>query len=1043
MAQGIDIKPFLGIVLFANYKISSVRLFIRSSFLSIFLIVILTQKTVGQEISVKDSIDFYFENAKYQRAEALAWDWVEKVKKSKGEKSSEYGIAITSLGHILWRDCSSEEGEALVRKGLEIQQGFGEINIEVAKSLNILAEIESDFGWDSLAERHLLQSMEIQKKTSGETEILFGQSLFKLAKVYSNRDQNLAKETYLKSLRIFEQKSGPQSVNVAKVFINLGQLYDGRLGDFGLARKYVSDGLSIFEKLLEKSHPNLGTAYASMGSIESRLGNFQNSESCFKRALECYTTSMGPESIEVAWQYMHLANVYKQFNDLIKAESCFLKCLTIYNKVHDNEEYESYSICYLGMSSLYEELNDLKQSRFYSYKALRIRENMFGAIHPTTSMSYAIYGSTLRKMCKYDSAEYFLLKAKRIQDSVLPAKSPYHVFNLFNLGVLFKDKGEIEKSISYLSRCTELHEQSAGKHHPSLATYLTQLGELYFNFNTPEKAIALLSKGNENRLANIRKFFPAMSDGQKSKFYTTMDPDFELYTSVLMSLAQKNPQVIENLYDTKLATKALLLNTSARWKQRIKTSGDKKLFALYTRWEDLQSTISALYSTNSSSAFSGLDSLLSQSDEIEKELSLRSERFGQPEDNRANTWKEIRATLKPGDAAIEIIRFRKYGVANKVIDSSNREMRSYKIKGLTDSIMYGALIVRPLSKSPELVLLGNGNFMEDGALAYYKNCIHGQTMDEHSYNHFWRKIGIKLGTGVKRIYLSPDGVYHSINLNTLLNPTTRKFLIDETNIQLVTSTKDFLVTSKSESQNQLAFLIGSPNFNSRTTDRQKSISQVRTFPELSYTLNLSRGDSLIDLPGTKKEIENISSLLTERGWDVLTLTGVNAIEESLKESYKPRVLHIATHGYFHPDKGISFNSLTQSGLLLSGANRTLAGEKTEKSEDGILTAYEAMNLNLDNTDLVVLSACETGLGEIKNGEGVYGLQRAFKVAGAKSIIMSLWKVNDEATQNLMVSFYKHWLISGNKREAFIKAQKELKARLASPYYWGGFVMLGQ
>jgi CHAT domain-containing protein len=176
----------------------------------------------------------------------------------------------------------------------------------------------------------------------------------------------------------------------------------------------------------------------------------------------------------------------------------------------------------------------------------------------------------------------------------------------------------------------------------------------------------------------------------------------------------------------------------------------------------------------------------------------------------------------------------------------------------------------------------------------------------------------------------------------------------------------------------------------------------------------------------------------------------DASEKNLKEAKSPRVLHIATHGFFLPETenteekvfGIEAgklkeNPMLRSGLMLAGAEKVIEGS----GEDGILTAYEAMNLSLENTEIVVMSACETGLGDVKNGEGVYGLQRAFKVAGANAIIMSLWKVNDDATQELMTLFYKYYAVSGNKQDAFKKAQLELKTKFKDPYYWGAFVLV--
>jgi CHAT domain-containing protein len=228
------------------------------------------------------------------------------------------------------------------------------------------------------------------------------------------------------------------------------------------------------------------------------------------------------------------------------------------------------------------------------------------------------------------------------------------------------------------------------------------------------------------------------------------------------------------------------------------------------------------------------------------------------------------------------------------------------------------------------------------------------------------------------------------------------------------------------------------------------------FGNPTFYLTASADQSISSLPGTGKEVTQIDYMLKQKGYSTVEYTEKAASEENLKELNSPKILHFATHGFYKPttqitleeelgssEAALSQNPLMRSGLLLKGAGDLLG--KTDYNfnmENGILTAYEAMSLNLDKTLLVVLSACETGLGELEAGEGVQGLQRAFLVAGSNFLIMSMFKVDDEATQKLMVTFIQKYLNSGNMRQSFIDAKKELRVEYPEPIYWGAFMMIG-
>jgi CHAT domain-containing protein len=315
----------------------------------------------------------------------------------------------------------------------------------------------------------------------------------------------------------------------------------------------------------------------------------------------------------------------------------------------------------------------------------------------------------------------------------------------------------------------------------------------------------------------------------------------------------------------------------------------------------------------------------------------------------------------------------------------------------------------------------------------------------------------------KRIYISPDGIYNTINIGAIVQPNGR-LLMEDYDIRIVTSARELIEQKEKKNYENTAVLVGNPTFNlaaPKQTALAANYTRSYTETPLFAWPTLTRG-SIAPLPNTKAEVENIGKILQAKGFKTQTLLGDQALEEAVKAVKSPRILHIATHGFFEADvtkkdslqaddfMGIqrakaAENPLLRSGLLLAGAENYLKTKKLSNDhENGILTAYEAMNLDLENTELVVLSACETGLGEIKNGEGVYGLQRALRIAGAQSVLMSLAKVPDATTKILMEAFYENWLTKGmNKHEALKQAQLTVRKmpQYAAPVNWAAFVLV--
>lgn len=487
------------------------------------------------------------------------------------------------------------------------------------------------------------------------------------------------------------------------------------------------------------------------------------------------------------------------------------------------------------------------------------------------------------------------------------------------------------------------------------------------------------------------------------------------------------------IYELVLNSSGSILENKKRLNKEIKERADLKV--KYEKWKDLYQAINTRQLDSSS-----LSSMKDSISKIERYLFQES---GLTE-AKWLSFSDIQQKLKDSELFIHTVRI--YGT-----DSMNYLS--------SDSVIYLHFVADNKLQDP-LIFAQKMNSEKELELSYkFKNYTQGKgkrEKDLYSYGDLFGFLNEKnLLTKKKRIMFIPDGIYHEINLAAIFNPNSQKYFASEFQIDIF-DVAGKLASPASEMilSNKKAVLVGSPNFD-LALQNENTLSENRI--DARWIDSLTRGGlTITPLPATKKEVEKVSESLLNTNWNVALYSDENASELTLKQINQPGILHIATHGYFledvplesYGDSYLGMNRerlvedpMLRSGLLLAGANKALK-ENNSSENNGIFSAFEASLLDLTNTELVVLSACETGKGEIKNSEGVYGLRKAFADAGAKNVIMSLWKVDDKVTQEFMTRFYEIWLNEKTSiREAFNKTQLEIMAKYPEPYYWGAFILV--
>ncbi len=598
-----------------------------------------------------------------------------------------------------------------------------------------------------------------------------------------------------------------------------------------------------------------------------------------------------------------------------------------------------------------------------------------------------------------------------------------------NLAVTYMLKADFAKATDYFEKVLVIKERLFGQNSPANFDVVGNLAVAYWVAHRYKDALPLFQKSLALALKEVKYVFPTLTEIEQVQFYQKQKENFERFNTLAVQSASTQPEFLVQMFNNQLLLKSLVFFTSKKRNSLINSKGQEHLKILVDLAQVKGVQLGHFYQMPLNELKTLKISLPAKEQELDSlEKLIRLSMKDQNVNETNIEWKDIRTALKEDEALVDVIRFRKYDVMeNKSATTAQRISI-----GFTDSVWYAILITsKHTTNHPQLVLLKNGNALENRNLKYYRNTLRFDVDDNISYSEYWKPFENYV-TGKKKIYISADGVYHQINLNSM-HDQNGKCILEKYDLNAILNSSQLNSRKEKEPTDFSSIvLMGDPIFSS--------------YPSDEYTIKIQGQKLREPLPATRDEINGIAAILKPHSNHIEIFVRKSASEVNLKKIRSPSILHIATHGFFssnvvYLNENVKNKFLFHSGLLLSADNASTATKGSAFDADGIVTAYDVMNLELTNTSLVVLSACDTGLGKIENGEGVYGLQRSFLQAGASDVLISLWKVDDVATKDLMIKFYTYLSQHHNRHEAFKQAQLDMERQVHNPRLWAGFVMV--
>jgi CHAT domain-containing protein len=835
-----------------------------------------------------------------------------------------------------------------------------------------------------------------------------------------------------KALAIREEQLGDHP-ETAAALQNLLRILEDQ-GNYERSQELALRALSIRERALGPDHPDVALSLNILAVTHNNKEEFGKSIELQRRAVGIYEKSLGPGHPAVAVSLANVGASYRSYGDLVKAEEAFRRAMTIQERVL-SPSHRNVAVVANNLGLVYDDKAEYAAAETVFRRSIAILEKSFGPEHPVLRDPLMNLANVYAKLGKYVQAEPLYERVLRIVESSLGTRHPATAKALYNLASALRYKGESARAEAVYRRALAVHEDVFGIDHPSVARDLEALALMYEEEGNVSAALEAEQRVSRIAEREMDLNLAVGSERQKLAYLSLLTE----WTGHLIALGIRNgdrwPEATalaaNAVFQRKGRVQEVVGATLAGLRQRSTPEGRK----LLDEWNGTTSRLAEVVLNGPQQGTFAeyqrkIKSLEDRREALEQKLSGQGGRFF--EKSRGVTWEGIQQRIPERSALIEFAVYRPVDLKARMYTQRLEPPR------------YAALVIR--SSGPvQLTDLGLVKPIDEIILALRAALRDPKRQDVRALGRaLHRKVIEPLRSNLQDaglLLISPDGALNLVPFAALVNEQGQ-FEIQRYSMTYLTSGRDLLrLPSGNVNPGGRPMIVANPDFgelasNRATGENGRARRSIATTSELGSVY-------FFPLPGTAREAHAIATLFP----DAAVLTGRDATESALKQTSAPAILHVATHGFFFdgPSGTLELparieNPLLRSGVALAGANRN-----SRSDQDGILTALEASGLNLWGTRLVTLSACDTGLGEVRNGEGVYGFRRAFVLAGAETLVMSLWPVSDHVTRELMTAYYTGLKNGEGRGESLRQVQLRMIGRKDRwhPFHWAAFIQSGE